>query len=88
MHSGKCSKQANDFKRIFSKVYSLIFSKSALKKSFENSETTSKNFFRRCIHDSFQSLHLRKFSKQTEKLQRIFFEGLFMIIFQNIHPGK
>ena len=47
-----------------------------------------KEFFRRCIHDSFQSLQQRKFFKQAEKLQRIFFEGVFMIIFHNIHPEK
>ena len=47
-----------------------------------------KEFFRRCIHDSFQSLQQRKILKQAEKLQQIFFEGVFMIIFPNIHPRK
>ena len=37
-----------------------------------NSQTVSKELFRRCIQEYFQSMNLRKYSKQAEKLQGIF----------------
>ena len=47
-----------------------------------------KEFFQKCIHDSFQSLYLRKFSKQAEKFEGIFSKGVLMIIFKIYTPKK
>ena len=66
----------------------MIIFKICIPEKVRNSQTTSKNFFRRCILDFLQSLHLRNFLKQAEKVKGIFFEGLLMIFFFKIYTPK
>ena len=88
LHLIKFLKIGKWLQRIFSNVYSGLFLKSIPKSFFETSRTTLKIFFQRCIHDSFQSLHLKKISKQVEHLQRIFFQMFFKVRTQKNFQNK
>ena len=44
--------------------------------------------FRRYIHDSFQSLHLRKCSKEAEQFKKKNKKGVIMIFFSKYTPRK
>ena len=54
---------------------------------FEIAERLSKNFFRRCIHDSFQNPHLRECSKEPNDLKE-FFLRVDLGIFSSSTPHK
>ena len=73
--------------KIFLKVYSQLFSESALKKIFVISRKASRNFFEGYTHDYFQNKHLenvrnsqttldyfRLFSKSTPKKTSVIIE--------------
>ena len=84
MHLGKCSKQPNDFKEFFSKVYFRLFSESAPKKTFIISRTASMNFFEGCTHVYFQNIYIGKGSKQPNDFTE-FFQRCTLDSFQSLH---
>ena len=68
-------------------MYSQLFTKSAPKKKFEISRKALKIFLKVYIL-LFLEFAPKKIFEISQKAAKNFFEGVFMIIFQNIHPEK
>ena len=72
----------------FLKMYFRLFLEFTPKKIFVISRKASMKFFKGCIHDYFQNIHIGKGLKQVESFKEFFKNAFKMILRKNLHSGK